>query len=256
MGSNGFRVVEVRVSWIEISGHGCASDVTMNCLEFRRQLGVDPQSAAGDFVRHRQECARCAEAAARAAEFEGALRRALHVAPSPQLAESILLAQATQQNRRHVYLRRGGLLALAATLVLAVGVGMRVEAKSLPAQAVDHLREEAEVLTWTKPLPAESVRAAFAQRGLGLSRVPDGVAFVACCPMGRNLTVHMVMPEGDGPITVIYVVDRHSSQREDFQREGWHGRSLPLGNGTLILLARDTDHFDTVEASWRAALQG
>jgi hypothetical protein len=229
----------------------------MNCIEFRRQLGVDPQTNATDFVRHRQECARCAEAAGRAAEFETALRRALQVAPSPQLAESILLAQATQQQNRHqVYLRRGGLLALAAMLVLAVGVGMRVEAKPLSVQAVDHLREEADVLTSTNPLPADSVRAAFAKRGLKLNHVPDGVAFVACCPMGRHLTVHMVMPEGDGPVTVIYVVDRKSSQRENFQRDGWHGRSLPLGNGTLILLARDTDQFDHVEASWRGALQG
>ncbi len=223
----------------------------MNCIEFRRQLGVDAA-----FLRHRAECARCAEASTRAAEFEAALRRALHVAPSPQLAESILLAQATQQNRRHAYLRRGGLLALAAALVLAVGIGMRVEAKSLPVQAVEHLREEAEVLTSIKPLPTESVRAAFAQRGLKLSYVPEGVAFVGCCPMGRHLTVHMVMPEGDGPVTVIYVVDRGSTRREDFQRDGWHGRSLPLGNGTLILLARDSGHFDSVETVWRKALQG
>jgi len=228
----------------------------MNCIEFRRQLGIDPHTAVAGFVRHRQECARCADAAARATEFEAALRHALHVAPSPQLAESILLAQATQQNRRQAYLRRGGLLALAATLALAVGIGMRVEAKPLSAQAVEHLREEAEVLTSVKPLPSESVRAAFAQRGLKLSHVPEGVAFVGCCPMGRHLTVHMVMPEGDGPVTVIYVVDRGSSRREDFQRDGWHGRSLPLGNGTLILLARDTDHFDGVETLWRDALQG
>ena len=228
----------------------------MNCLEFRRQLGSDPQAADAAFLRHRAECARCAEASAHAAGFEAALRRALQVEPSPQLAESILLAQATQQNRRHAYLRRGGLLALAATLVLAIGVGMRVEAKPLSTQAVEHLREEAEVLSAVKPLSAESVRAAFAQRGLTLSQVPGGVAFVGCCPMGRHLTVHMVMPEADGPVTVIYVVDRGSSRREDFQRDGWHGRSLPLGNGTLILLARDTDHFDSVESAWRAALAG
>jgi hypothetical protein len=254
--SKGFRVVEAWVPWVEISERGSALGVTMNCLEFRRQLGVDPQTTAADFVRHRQECVRCAEAAARAAEFEAALRRALRVAPSPQLAESILLAQATQQNRRHVYLRRGGLLALAATLVLAVGLGVRVQAQSLSEQAVDHLREEAQVLTSSKPLPAESVRAAFAQRGLKLSHVPDGIAFVGCCPMGRHLTVHMVMPQSGGPVTVIYVVDRKVGQREDFQRDGWRGRSLPLGNGTLILLARDTDQFDHVESAWREALQG
>jgi len=226
----------------------------MNCLEFRRQLGIDPQTTAVEFVRHRQECTRCAEAAARAAAFEAALRRALLVEPSPQLAESILLMQATQQNRRQTYLRRGAMLALAATLVLAVGIGMRVEAQPLAAQAVEHLREEADVLSSTKPLPAESIRDAFAQRGLNVRHVPGGIAFVGCCPMGRHLTVHMVMPEGDGPVTVIYVVDQSSREREDFQRDGWRGRSVPLGRGTLILLARDVDHFDSVEASWREAL--
>ena len=228
----------------------------MNCLEFRRQLGVDPLSTTIAFVQHRQDCPRCAEAAARTAHFEAALRRALRVEPSPQLAESILLVQATQQNRRQAYLRRGGLLALAATLVLAVGVGMRVEARPLAAQAVEHLREEAQVLTSTQPLSAESVRAAFAQRGLALRHVPDGIAFVGCCPMGKHLTVHMVMPQGDGPVTVIYVVDKKAGQREDFQRDGWRGRSVPLGRGTLILLARDTDQFDRVESIWREALRG
>jgi len=228
----------------------------MNCLEFRRQLGIDPLSPAAEFAQHRHECARCAEAAARAAEFEAALRRALQVEPSPQLAESILLAQATQQHRRQFHLRRGGLLALAATLVLAIGVGMRVEARPLSAQAVEHVRHEAEALTLSRPLPAQSVRAAFAQRGLALAHVPEGVAYVACCPMGRHLTVHMVMPQGDGPVTIIYVVDKKAGQREDFRREGWRGRSVPLGNGTLILLARDTDQFDRIEAAWRDALQG
>ena len=230
--------------------------VTMNCLEFRRQLGVDPQSAAPEFVRHRADCPRCADAAGRALEFEAALRRALLVEPTAQLAESILLAQATRQNRVHANMRRGALLGLAATLVLAIGVGMRVEAKPLSVQAVDHLRQEAEVLASTRLLPAESTRAAFAQRGLRLSRIPDGIAFVGCCPMGRHLTVHMVMPEGDGPVTVIYVVDRQIRQREDFQLDGWHGRSVPAGHGTLILLARDTGHLDSVESTWRDALAG
>jgi hypothetical protein len=230
----------------------------MNCLEFRRQLGVDPLSSGADFVGHRQECARCAEAAARAVEFEAALRRALNVAPSTQLAESILLAQATQQQRgRRIWIRRGGLLALAAMLVLAVGVGMRVEASPLSAQAVEHLRGEPEALTLSQPVPAESVREAFAKRGIALRHDVSGeVVFVGCCPMGRHPTVHMVMPGNTGPVTVIYVVDDRAKQSEDFQRDGWRGRSVPLGNGTLILLARDSGQFDRIEAEWRTALQG
>ncbi|HEX3122736.1 MAG TPA: DUF3379 family protein [Rhodanobacteraceae bacterium] len=230
----------------------------MNCLEFRRQLGVDPQSSAADFVGHRQECARCAEAAARALEFEATLRRVLNVAPSKQLAESILLAQATRQQRgRQTWLRRGGLLALAATLVVAVGIGMRVEASPLSAQAVEHLRGEPEALTLSQPVPPESVREAFATRGIVLKHDISGeVVFVGRCPMGSHLTVHMVMPGNTGPVTVIYVVDDRVKQREDFQREGWRGRSVPLGSGTLILLGRESGQFDGIEAQWRTAVQG
>jgi len=230
----------------------------MNCLEFRRQLGVDPLSSGADFVGHRQECARCAEAAARAVEFEAALRRALNVEPATQLAESILLAQAMQQQRgRRTWMRRGGMMALAATLVLAVGLGMRVEASPLSAQAVEHLHGEPEALTLTQAVPPASVRAAFAKRGIALRHDISGeVVYVGCCPMGRHLTVHMVMPGNTGPVTVIYVVDDRVKQRDDFQRDGWRGRSVPLGSGTLILLARDTGQFDSIESEWRTALQG
>jgi len=230
----------------------------MNCLEFRRQLGVDPQFAGAEFVRHRQECARCAEAGGRALEFETALRHALSVDASPQLAESILFAQATQQRqRRYTLLRRGGYLALAATLVLAIGVGMRVEANPLPAQAVEHLRGEPEALKLTAPLPAQSIREAFAKRGIALlHEVPDDVVYAGCCPMGKHLTVHMVVPAGGDPVTVIYVVDDRARQSEDFEREGWHGRSVPLGHGTLILLAHSSGQFDRIVGEWRSALQG
>lgn len=228
----------------------------MNCIQFRRQLGIDPQTTAADFVRHRSECPRCAEVAARAQAFESGLRRALQVEPPAQLAESILLAQATHQHRHHARLRRGGALALAAALVLAVGIGMNVSAQPLSRQAVDHLRLEAQVLMSTKPVSDDAVRAAFAQRGLTLREIPAGVTFVGCCPMRGHRTVHLVMPQADGPVTVIYVVDQKSEQREDFQRDGWRGRSVPLGAGTLVLLAHDTDHFDDVEARWRGALQG
>ena len=229
----------------------------MNCLEFRRELGSEPLSAGAEFVRHKHECARCADAAARAADFEAALRRALHVDAAPQFAESILLAQATRQNRHHARLRRGGLLALAAMLVLAIGVGMRVEARPLSAQAVDHLVGEAGVLASTVPVSADAVRAAFARRGIALTSVPDRtITFVGCCPMGRYRTVHLVMTERNEPVTVIYVVDRHGNKREDFERDGWRGRAVPLGAGTLVLLAHDAGAFDEIETLWRGALSG
>jgi Protein of unknown function (DUF3379) len=232
----------------------------MNCVEFRRLLGSEPHANAAEFAQHRAECERCADAAARAVAFDRSLLRALNVAVPAQLAESILLAQATAERRRRTGARRGAIFALAAALVLAVGVvGMRAEAKSLSAEAVAHLEKEAVTLKMAAEVPSANVIEAFAQRGLSLRSVPGGISFVGCCPMDKHRTVHMVMPashpgSGDDPVTVIYVVDQRSVAREDFSRSGWQGRTVPLGSGTLILLARHTTQFDRVENLWRDAI--
>ena len=59
----------------------------MNCVEFRRQLAIDPQATAADFVQHRAECPRCAEAHARSLAFENDFARALNIAVPAQLAD-------------------------------------------------------------------------------------------------------------------------------------------------------------------------
>ncbi len=229
----------------------------MNCVEFRRQLGTGLPSSDAEFARHRAECARCADAADRAAGFDRDLHRALAIEPPAHLVDSILLAQATAERRRRTTLRRGAVFALAASLALAVGVvGMRVEAKPLSALAVDHmLGAEKPALELSAYVPAESVQQAFATRGLRLSDIPSGVSYVQCCPMGKDyLSVHMVMPQANGPVTVFYIINRHANAREDFQRDGWQGRSIPLGQGTLVLLAKQTTEFERLEKTWRAAL--
>lgn len=227
----------------------------MNCVEFRRQLAIDPQATAADFVQHRAECPRCAEAHARALAFEGGLARALNVAVPKQLADAILLAQTTAERRRRTSLRRVSIFAAAAVLVLAVGVvGMRVEAKPLSVQAVEHLYSEQEVLALTQPVGDAEVRQTFAKRGVALKQVPEGISFVAPCPVGRHRSVHLVMPTAGGPVTVIYVVDQSVESARNFERDGLQGRLLPVGGGTLILLAKETADFDRIAAQWREAI--
>lgn len=227
----------------------------MNCLDFRRQLNIDPQVVEADFVRHRQECVRCAAVLERALAFEATLRNALAVPVSRQLADSILLAHATRQQRQRERLRNGGLLALAAAVALAVGIGMRSQSWMLPTVAVDHLRKEAFVLAMSQPIDDEEVRKAFAESGVALEHVPAGISFVYCCPFAGYHSVHLVMPESSGPVTVLYLTEDAVTQREEFTREGWQGRSVPLTHGTLVLLAHDRSHFDQVENAWRSALE-
>ncbi len=229
----------------------------MNCVEFRRQLAIDPQATAVDFVQHRAECPRCAEAQARALAFESDLARVLSVAVPAQLADAILFAQTTAERRRRTNLRRASIFAAAAMLVLAVGVvGMRVEAKPLSVQAVEHLYSEEEVLTLTQPVGEAEVLQTFAKRGVTLKEVPSGISFVAPCPVGKHRSVHLVMPTAGGPVTVIYVVDQSVDTAKNFERDGLQGRILPVGAGALILLAKDTAEFDRIAAVWRSAIAG
>ncbi|HEX4480584.1 MAG TPA: DUF3379 family protein [Rudaea sp.] len=227
----------------------------MNCLEFRRQLNTDPH-VSGDFAQHRVECARCAEAFARANAFEKSLRGALEIDVPANLAESILLAQATNEQRaRRPSRRRAMWISMAATAVLVAGIGVYAQAKPLPELAVTHVKKEAFLLGKTQPITDESIRKAFARFGVTMSGIPTGSSFVACCPIGRYVSVHLVVPESEGPVTVLYLVDDQREQRQDFIREGFHGRSVPLAHGTLVLLGHDAAHFDELETAWTSALQ-
>lgn len=231
----------------------------MNCLDFRRELNIDPHAKAPEFLRHRQECQRCAQAHDRAIAFEASLLHALAIPVPPQLAESILLAQATKQHGQHRrYLRRGGMFAVAAAAVLALGiVGMQARATPLSTLAVDHVMAPAEhfALSLTKEVSDDAVRQAFAKRGVKVQQIPTGISYVQCCPVGRFTSVHMVMPGKDGPVTVFYINNDHVAQTHDFVRDGMQGRSMPMGNGTLVLVAHDASRFDQLESEWRSALQ-
>jgi hypothetical protein len=228
----------------------------MNCLEFRRELLITPQSGDADFVRHARDCARCAEAQQRALAFEASLKSALAVPAPAQLAEAILLKQATEQQRARQRLHRGGaLLALAAGVVFAFGIGMSLQAQPLAQVSVDHLEREAFVLSMTKPVPEASIRKAFANLGVHVGELPADISFVACCPVGRYSSVHLLMPQANGSVTVLYLTDDQHESRKDFVREGWLGRSVPLAHGTLVLLGHDASQFDQIENQWRTALQ-
>jgi len=228
----------------------------MNCLEFGRELLIYPQSADADFVRHVRDCARCAEAQQRALAFEASLKSALAVPAPAQLAEAILLKQATEQQRARQRLHRGGaLLALAAGVVFAFGIGMSLQAQPLAQVSVDHLEREAFVLSMTKPVPEANIRKAFADLGVHVGDLPAGISFVACCPVGRYSSVHLLMPQANGSVTVLYLTDDQHESRKDFVREGWLGRSVPLAHGTLVLLGHDASQFDQIENQWRTALQ-
>ena len=232
----------------------------MNCLEFRRLLGVEPASARADFLAHRDACAACAEAFARASAFEADIKRALAVPVPEGLADKILLRQTTERRRDRVALRGRNLWRIAAALVLAVGAGALgwrwTVTRDIAGLAIAHLPHEPYALTAHGQVPSDKVRAAFDRYGVHLAGAPAQVDYVQNCRVGANHAVHMVMQRGEGPVTVMYFADRAEGHAKRFERDGLMGRAVPIGQGTLVLLAAHDQSFDSIEAAWRESLVG
>lgn len=235
----------------------------MDCLEFRRRLGAEPQSRNPELLAHRESCAACAAAWERAHAFERELQVALAVPVPAGLADRVLLAQATGERQHAMRRRRHVAFALAASLLLALGVGgytwRQVDARSLPALAVAHMPGEIRSLDLVQPIGAPAIAAGFADRGVSLrGPAPADVTYVHDCPVGPYKTVHLVSRIAGTPVAVLYLPHKQVAQARDFHRDGWHGRIVPLAHGTLVMLTdrSGAPHFDAVARDWRVAIDG
>ena len=231
----------------------------MDCLEFRRHLAAEPRTREATFFAHRDSChAGCTEAWWRAQRLERRIENVLGIEPPAGLAERVLLAQSTRSRLRTRRWQVG--LALAASLLLAVGVGSLgwnrdAHADPLPAMSVAHLHGEAYSLALTQPVSDAELREDFAARGVALHALPQGAVFVRDCAVGHHPTVHLVFRVNNEPVTAIYFVDRRITAARDFHDAGWQGRELPLDRGTLLLLGADARGFAAVERTLRDSLQ-
>lgn len=233
----------------------------MDCLEFRRQLGSDPQARLEGMRVHRERCGGCAQAQSLALAFESRLAQALAVPVPHDLADRILLAQLTgvRQQRRRLR-RRSGWVALAAAAVLALAVGL-VQRQAVPTDLADlvarHVNgHERSALALRTPVPPQEVADAFAARGVHLGWVPQGVSYVRDCAVGPWRSVHMVVPAGDVPVSVLYVLGGADRTRHEFQRDALLGRVVPVADGSLVMAATTRAPFDAIERRWRDAIEG
>ncbi|HET7924563.1 MAG TPA: DUF3379 family protein [Rhodanobacteraceae bacterium] len=233
----------------------------MDCLELRRQLGTDPRLADPAARAHLEDCSGCREAHARAQAFDARIAQALAVGVPEGFADRVLLAQLTaeRQGSGRRGFRYGWIaLAAAAALVVAIGLARRESVgTSLPDLVVAHITgEERDALDLRTPLPSADVARAFADRGVALASVPPDVSYVQKCPVGGYKTVHMVMPRDNEAVSVVYVTKYRAPGVTNFEREGFHGREVPIADGTLVMVAANTAPFAGLEHAWRDALQG
>ena len=254
----------------------------MDCAEFQRQLGADPNTLDANLRAHASTCADCTLALAQAQAFEHRLADAFAVPVPADLVARVLAASRVDAEPAHAASthdasssadvrslhsarprrRQGAWLALAAAAVLVLALGLthwRANADSLPALAIAHVvaPDERDALDLKTPLPRADVEATFAARGVHLVAAPPAnVAYVAKCGLGGAPIVHMVMPEAGGPVSVMYVPGARERANESLRRDDLVARAVPMDHGALVMVAREDREFATIENAWRNAIEG
>jgi hypothetical protein len=232
----------------------------MDCLEFRRRLGVDPRVEDGQARDHVATCEGCFAAAVEARAFETRLARVLAIEPPADLIIQILATQRAEKVEAFPPRRRLGWIALAAaaSVLVAFGVVRLRNADSLPDLVARHVTapDERDALAMRTPVPASDVMRAFADRGVVLAEEPPQVVYVSECPVGRWRSVHMVSAGDEGPVSVLYIAKDRAAAARDFRRDGLVGRVVPMADGTLFMLAPTDRRFGVLERAWRTTIEG
>jgi len=227
----------------------------LNCLEFRRAVGADPSRLSADTIAHRESCATCAKYAQEMLRLDGLIKKALEV-PVPQTRDMTreFSTSAAPAPRRNWY-------AMAASVLLVVGAGIGVTllgGKSQTAYAqeiVAHLNHEPHAMTVTeKRVSDELLRSTLAAKGLRLTESLGEVSYVQNCWVRKSFVPHVVVQTAKGPVTVIVFPSDDLAGPEQFDEGDYHGQILPLGKGSVAVIANDAALIDDVVTKVRTAI--
>jgi len=222
----------------------------VNCLEFRRAAGADPQHLTGEALEHARGCAACARYLAEVRELDVRIARALAV-PVPEGRPAAAVATVTHTRRRY--------LALAASVLAAIGVGLvgwlALAPPSLAADVVEHMRGEPE--SWDSHTPAsDAVLEKAMQRGdAWFTTMPGRFMYVQSCWFRGHYVPHLVLETGDGPVTLLLLRNEAVKAPTDFDEGGYRGVLLPVNNGAVAIVTRGAALSAELEQRIAAAIQ-
>jgi len=203
----------------------------MGCLEFRQRCGAEPDCELPAFTGHERECAACAAHARQLRELDASILQALRIpVRTPRRASPANLAGAPRR-----------LLALAASLVLAVGLATGVWL-SLPQEAlasavlghVDHEREA--WLASETPVAREVLEAVLDAGKASMPQSTGLVTFARTCPIRGKPVPHLVIQGQQGPIMLLLMPEEPVPAPVPLERPGYTGIIVPVSGGSIALV--------------------
>ena len=210
----------------------------MECLEFRRAAGADPQHLDGEATAHLDACPKCAEFLRQMLALDERILAALAV-PVPvrgaAAASPNVVAFPSIDRRRW--------MALAASIVGGVMIGsllwVSAPRASLAEDVVKHMGHEPDAMVSTSaPEDASRVERVFERGGIRLRSTAGMVSYAQTCRFRGEKVPHLVVQTDVGPVTVMVLRTEKVDSPVSFDEQGYRGTIVPAGPGSIGVVGR------------------
>jgi hypothetical protein len=220
----------------------------MNCDEFRRAVGAEPDTTDLAVFEHAAGCAECARYREEMRAMNGLIHKALTVdvaAPAVRTSKR----RPSPMNWR-----------IAAMLLVSLAVfslaWLAYPRQTLAQDIVAHVVHEAAAMERTvEVVDATTVRDVLGRSGIRLTPNDMKVSFAMICPVRGREAPHLVVQTERGPVTVLVLTDeKNIAKPQRFEEQGFVGTLVPAPRGVIAVLA-DDGAVDEVARTVLAVLQ-
>jgi hypothetical protein len=228
--------------------------MTMDCLQFRRMAGADPQQLDAAVRSHAEACPGCAEHLRQLRALDARIFAALEVpVPAPVVTVAGSSAPVMGLDRRRW-------LALAASIMGGVLVGTLLwvggPRNSLARDLIEHLGHEPEALVVTeRPEDATVLDEVLERGGIRLRPEIGKVSYANSCEFRGHIVPHLVVQTDGGPVTVMVLRHERPAGPERFDEQGFAGRIVPAGPGSIAVIGAAEADVGQVTADVLAAVE-
>ena len=227
----------------------------MNCNDIIEALAADP--GFEDESGHLRSCTSCQAVQTELLAFDEKLAAAMDISVPeltmpdlPAIDTDNVVALAARPN-----LPKPAWFALAATVVLAVFVGIRMSTPkldygTLEDQVLAHVDHEPHALR-VSTTPVSDSRLARAVPGEVATMNHDAglITYAESCIINGKTVPHLVIQGERGPITILLMPQEKVSAARSLLGESIHGLILPVGDGSIAIIGDREEQLENVQES-------
>lgn len=211
----------------------------MECAEFKRAAGAEPQHLSADAREHMSGCAACERYAQHMLSLDDLLQRALQVPVANPAIYPLASPRAGQRQRPRPFSRFTALAAsLLATAVIGAGAWLALPGMSLASELIEHVSAEQDIVGAAEPLSLPELNKVLRSSGVRLSSSREHpVWYATSCPFRGKDAPHLVVQTQQGRVTVLVLAHVRVRLKQRFDEQGYSGTILPSGPGSIAIVA-------------------